>query len=559
MFIALLTFLLALDATAVEPLAPGGPPDPDTGIAVTQMIGGGVHPRLRWGTISDVAADLWVLYEGEGDRLLWFEGGRPTAVVDDVVAAIADAAAYGLQPDDYDTAWLQVQWGTLRQASGTSYDRAAFDVALSVAVARLLRGVHLGRVDPALLRWGYTGPRKGLDVPALLAQVRDGRNLARLLRDLEPPLSHYARARSALVTYRALAEAGEPPLVPALPAATRSVVPGQRWVGLPAVAARLRAIGDLVTDGPGGEAVYDASLAAAVERFQTRHGLEADGVIGAATVAALNVPLVARVRQIELALERMRWLPDLSAAPIVLVNVATFRLWASDPRTSDEPLRMNVVVGDALDHQTPLFVERLEYIVFRPFWNPPRRILLGEILPRARRDPAYLTRNRYEIVASGADDAAALPVTPANLDQVASGALTLRQRPGPTNSLGLAKFIFPNDDAIYMHGTPTRGTFARARRDASHGCIRVEDPAALAAWVLRDQPGWTADRIAAAMHGATPVRVTLRQPMTVVLFYSTVHVSRQGVVFFMADIYGHDRILDAALRKGYPYAVRPRT
>ena len=254
-------------------------------------------------------------------------------------------------------------------------------------------------------------------------------------------------------------------------------------------------------------------------------------------------------------MERMRWLPSLHDQRNVFVNVANFRLWATDPLSRDEPLRMNVVVGKSLDHETPLFIEQLEYIVFRPFWNPPRRILLEEILPKARQDAGYMARHQYEIVASGADNAPPLPVTPENLDKVRAGRLVLRQRPGPSNSLGLAKFIFPNDEDVYMHGTPTRSTFARARRDASHGCIRLEDPAALAEWVLRDQPAWTRQRIEAAMQGNAPVRVTLVKPMTVVLFYDTVHVSRQGVVYFMNDIYGHDTELDSALRRGYPYPM----
>ena len=285
---------------------------------------------------------------------------------------------------------------------------------------------------------------------------------------------------------------------------------------------------------------YTRGIVEAVKRFQVRHGLEADGVIGAGTIRAINVPLVDRVRQIELAMERMRWLPKLDEGQNIFVNVANFRLWANDPRTRVEPLRMNVVVGQSLDHQTPLFVEQLEYIVFRPFWNPPRRILIDEILPKARRDAGYMARNQYEIVASGADTAPALEPTPANLDKVQQGRLFLRQRPGPTNSLGLAKFIFPNDEDVYMHGTPSRGGFARARRDLSHGCVRLEDPAALATWVLRDQPEWTRERIDEAMNGDKPVRASLRRPMTVVLFYDTVHVSRQGVVYFMDDIYGHD-------------------
>lgn len=216
---------------------------------------------------------------------------------------------------------------------------------------------------------------------------------------------------------------------------------------------------------------------------------------------------------------------------------------------------MNVVAGKALDHKTPLFVEQMEYIVFRPYWNPPRSIIVKELVPQARRDPSYLNREELEIVASGDDSAAALPPTPENLTGVLAGRLFIRQRPGPKNALGLVKFIFPNEADVYMHGTPAPHLFARARRDFSHGCIRLENPARIAEWVLRGDPSWTRERIDAAMKGSRPVRVNLKQPLTVVVFYDTVHVNSDGVVFFVDDIYGHDRDLEAALGHGYPYPV----
>jgi murein L,D-transpeptidase YcbB/YkuD len=294
----------------------------------------------------------------------------------------------------------------------------------------------------------------------------------------------------------------------------------------------------------------------AVKAFQRRHGLEPDGVIGRDTVAMLDVSMAHRVRQIELAMERMRWLPAMSDRPVVFVNVPLFRLWASDPRTGEEPLRMNVVVGKSVDHMTPIFVDQMEYVIFRPYWNPPYSITVKEIVPQARRDPAYLDRQNMEIVASGEDGAEPLPATPENLSGVLAGRLRLRQKPGPRNSLGLAKFIFPNADNIYMHGTPAQALFSRARRDFSHGCIRLEDPARLAEWILRDQPEWTRAKIDAAMQAERPTRVNLKPPLPVVLFYDTVHVNSDGVVFFVNDIYGDDRQLDAALAQGYPYPAR---
>jgi murein L,D-transpeptidase YcbB/YkuD len=252
-------------------------------------------------------------------------------------------------------------------------------------------------------------------------------------------------------------------------------------------------------------------------------------------------------------MERGRWLPRLADRPTVFVNVPLFRLWASDPVRGNEPLRMNVVVGKAVSSATPIFLEEMEYVVFRPYWNPPPSIVKKEIVPQARRDPSYLARESLEIVASGRDDAPALPGSAENLDAVVAGRLFVRQKPGPRNSLGLAKFIFPNAENIYMHGTPAQQLFSRTRRDFSHGCIRLEDPARLAEWILRDNPGWTRERIEKAMQGERPTQVNLRERLRVVIFYDTVHVNSEGVVHFVGDIYGHDRVLDEALGRGYPY------
>jgi murein L,D-transpeptidase YcbB/YkuD len=348
--------------------------------------------------------------------------------------------------------------------------------------------------------------------------------------------------------------------VPEIEKPLRKVEPGKPWAGVPALATRLQRFGDLASGDAraigrdeAGTPLYDGPLVDAVKSFQSRHGLEPDGVIGAGTILTLNVTLAHRLRQVELAMERMRWLPPMAVEPTIFVNVALFRLWATDPSVEGEPLRQNVVVGRSLDHSTPIFIATMEYVVFRPYWYPTYSIARKEIVPRARRDPSYLSREALEIVASGDEDAPALPATPANLKEVAAGRLSVRQRPGPKNALGLAKFIFPNESSIYMHGTPSQELFSRARRDFSHGCIRVEDPLALALWVLRDQPQWTREQIEAAMNGRRPTRASLTRPLTVVLFYDTVHVNSEGVMFFVDDIYGHDRELDQALKKGYPF------
>jgi len=519
---------------------------------VAGMLASAEHPALRWSAIPDVAESLAALYATETDGLLWFENGAPLPVLGPAVGSVAAAANHGLDPDDYDADLLAGWWAAQQAGTLAEPDRALFDLGVSVAVARMLRAVSVGRVDPAVLHWGYDVAARPFDLTAAFREVQGGRGLEEVLDALEPQFSHYSRARRELAVYRRLSEAGDEP-VPDFPQGLKALKPGAVWEGLPALAARLRVLGDLPPDPGAGSTTYDTAVVEAVKRFQWRHGLGADGIVGPATLSALNVPLERRVRQIELAMERMRWLPALDDRPNVFVNVAFFRLWATDPGSGKEPLRLNVVVGQSINHQTPIFLEEMEYVIFHPYWNPPRRIILREILPHARKDPSYLADHDFEIVASGADDAPSLPATPENLDAVAAGRLYVRQRPGPENSLGLAKFMFPNAENVYMHGTPAQELFSRTRRDFSHGCIRLEDPTRFAEWVLRDQPEWTRAKIEAAMQGSRPLRVNLKQDLKVVLFYDTVHVNSEGVVFFVDDIYGLDEALDGALRLGYPY------
>jgi murein L,D-transpeptidase YcbB/YkuD len=528
---------------------------------IEHLLSSAEHPWLHWSAIPDVAPVLTKLYEAKPDRLFWFAGETPYPVVEGALEALASAGEHGLDPAAYDGDRLKDEWAAVQTDSVPAPERALFDLALSVNVARLLSAGHIGRIDPAALHWGYDVDPKRIDLAATLETVRKGEGVEAILAELEPQFPHYSRLRRALADYKALAEAGEPELVPELPAKSPKVELGDAWEGVRALAARLAAFGDLSADQAAayvGSAsnetpVYDQTLVDAVKRFQWRHGLEEDGVLGKGTLGALNVPVADRVRQIELALERERWLPAMREDSTVFVNVALFRLWATDPATGEEPLRMNVVVGKSLHHRTPIFIEQMEYAVLRPYWNVPYSIAARETVPRTRKDSSCLDAHDFEIVAGGSDDARALPPTPENLDKIVAGKLRVRQRPGPGNALGLAKFIFPNANNVYMHGTPAQQLFSRARRDFSHGCIRLEDPAQFAEWVLRDQPEWTREKIDAAMKGERPNRVNLTEPLRVVLFYVTTHVDSEGVVHFADDIYGHDAVLDAALARGYPY------
>ncbi|HSF14357.1 MAG TPA: L,D-transpeptidase family protein [Vicinamibacteria bacterium] len=543
-----------------DPIVEPASAEPDVAAVVDAVLEEARHPWLRWPELEDVSIALGTLYGEEPDRLIWFAGDRSYPALEGTIDALADAEARGLDPADYDAERIASEWGRLQSGAEVSAeDRALFDLAVTVGILREIEAVHIGRVDPRTIDWGYDVEPKKLDRPVVLRDARDGEGLPAALDRLEPSFPHYQRNKQTLARYRALLASGEPDPVPELTNGRTKVAPGDPWEGVPRLAARLRFFGDLPSEAaasgvaPDGTPLYDGALVDAVRSFQERHVLDADGVVGKGTLEALNVPFTQRLRQLELALERGRWLPTLSDRPTVFVNVPLFRLWATDPASGEEPLRMNVVVGKSLNHRTPIFLGEMAYIVFRPYWNPPYGITRNELVPHARRDPSYMETQNLEIVASGADDAVALPPTPENLDAVVAGKLHIRQKPGPHNSLGLAKFIFPNAESVYMHGTPTQQLFSRTRRDFSHGCIRLERPADLAAWVLRDEPEWTPERIDAAMKGERPKQVNLDEPLLVVLFYDTVHVNSEGVVHLINDIYGHDAMLDRALEQGYPY------
>ena len=540
------------------------PPGPaDVRAAVTAIIEGERHPLLTWPDITRFLPALTALAAADPDGLFWIEGRQAHPALPGALDALARAPEQGMDPGDFDALTLRTRWQRLQAgAGGTPADWAAFDTAVSVSVMRYLSSVSRGRVDPRVVGFDYDLSARRLDPLPTLRAARDGAGgVPAAVERLQPPFAVFGRLRTALAAYRKLAAAGEPPAVPALAGTLKKVSPGQPWAGSTALAARLRVFGDLPAGAPGpelkgGVPAYGGVLVDAVRRFQERHALEADGVIGAGTIAALNVTIATRVRQIELALERERWLPEMRRGPYLFVNVPLFRLWAYDPDLPNEPLRMNVVVGKSAGHATPIFIDEMEYVIFRPYWNPPPSIVRSEIVPKARRDPGYLDRQNMEIVASGSPAAAALPATPGNLDGVLKGKLTIRQKPGPANSLGLAKFIFPNAENVYMHGTPAQPLFSRARRDFSHGCIRLEDPARLAEWVLRDDPQWTRERIVTAMNGTAPTQVNLKERLRVILFYDTAYVDSHGVVHFADDYYGHDAKLEAALAHGFPY---PRT
>jgi murein L,D-transpeptidase YcbB/YkuD len=543
------------DASA-KAAAGAGPDDPADGAVATMLrdvAQSGSLAELRWPLFPHDRDELTALYSADGWRPVWSADGRPTEAARAAIDVLRGAEERGLHPEDYDAEALDRRFAALPSPR----DVVWFEVALSVGIFRHVSDVHIGRVNPGSLAIGINVERKKLDLAKVVRDaIAEGR-IAEMVRDAEPRFVQYRSLKAAYARYRALAEDAALPAV----AAARVVRPGDSFDQAAALRRRLTAFGDL-PEGAGGAVasgigVYESADAAAVARFQERHGLAADGVLGPATIAALNVPPERRARQLELALERIRWLPALDAGPFVVVNVPSFQLYGFEslPPDGAPAVTMNVVVGRAeVGRETPLFERDMQYIVFRPYWVIPRSILRKEILPAVRRSRRYLSRNEMEVYSGSGDTGPALPATAANLARVARGELGIRQKPGPRNALGPAKFIFPNDYNVYFHGTPATELVSRTRRDFSHGCIRLEDPARFAVWVLRDPLGWSPEKVEAAMNGAPSRRVNLTQPLPVIIYYATAIVRPERGVEFYEDIYGHDARLEQALAKGYPFA-----
>lgn len=269
------------------------------------------------------------------------------------------------------------------------------------------------------------------------------------------------------------------------------------------------------------------------------------------TTAAARKRMDDRIAKIELSLERWRWLPHAFPGRVIMVNIPEFRLHAFDRLTPDSTdlFSMDVVVGKAYDHKTPIFMDQLEYLAFSPYWEVPPSIARKEIRPLALRSASYLTRNHYVLLGGGDR---VLPATAGNVAAIGSS-VRVRQLPGTDNALGRVKFVFPNVHNVYMHDTPVHSVFERERRDLSHGCIRLSDPVQLARWVLRDRPEWTQEKLDSAMARRTPLDVPVTEAIPIYILYGTAIAERSGDMRFYGDVYGHDRRLAALLARGYPY------
>ncbi len=479
---------------------------------------------------------------------LWFDADRPSAQAQQAVQILLTAADEGLDPAHYQA--TDLNQAVTRASAGsvlTTAEQARLDSALTRAMQHYLNDLSRGRVNPSQIKANFSTPGEPpADVGAWLRMAVREQRLAQAVAQLATQAPMAGPLRRALAQYRALVNhpAWQSPLPP-LPG--RKLDTGQAYAGLALLTQRLQALGDLAAETlvP---SQFEGELIGALKRFQERHGLTPDGVLGPKTLQQLNVPPEQRAEQIALTLERLRWTPLRQAARMVVVNVPEFVLRAYE--VNDEKIKvkltMKVIVGKALDTRTPLFDEEMRFIEFSPYWNIPPSIARQETVPKLRADPGYLARQDMEFVTASGQVVTSM--APDHLDAVLSGSWRIRQRPGPKNALGDIKFVFPNNDNIYLHHTPSPGLFERDRRDFSHGCIRVQEPVELAKFVLQDDPAWPVERIRAAMTSGQSNTLRLTQPVTVLIAYSTV-VVKAGRVFFYPDLYGHDQLLAKALRQ----------
>jgi L,D-transpeptidase YcbB len=514
-----------------------------------------LHSILASGEVSDLhrpnfhnfQTEVQELYGPLDTRLAWVSDSQPNPQALAIIARLKKAEDDGLDPEDYDASrWDSrlVQFGNGSVPLETNLIH--FDVALTVSVMRYVSDLHDGRLNPRIFHVGLDIGHTKYDLSQFVCEKLVGsEDVSAAFDEAEPPFPGYHRTLAALKTYLKLAREDSGGTLPEQKVILHQ---GEYYRGTQRLAKLLKLLGDLPQSSkiPRTQRIYQGPLVRAVRHFQNRHGLATDGRIGPETLRELNVPLSQRVIQLQLALERWRWLPHQFERPPIVVNIPEFNLHVND-ESYHWVMEMKVVVGQAYENETPVFAGELRSIIFRPEWNVPISIARDELVPEIEKNPAYLGQHDYEIVDAHGNVMDVVASDEKTLEKLSSGELLVRQKPGPNNALGLVKFNLPNPYGVYLHGTPSTELFSQSRRDFSHGCIRVEDPVALAAWLLRDQPEWSVDRIRAAMNGPETIRVMLDKPVPILIIYATAVVTEDGVVHFADDIYGYDSELEQAL------------
>jgi len=516
--------------------------------AVSEAIRVEIEQLRETGILSiggvDIAAGnlLAEVYERRNFAPNWTERDD----IGELITAIKNMHSEGLDPADYHLREAEYVYRELGAGNLQSpHEQAALDVMLTDSLFRLGYHLRFGKVNPQNLdtHWNFKRELDGRDPAIRMQEAMDAPSLLKFLEELAPRGPIYRRLRATLADYRKLAEAGGWPTVPEGP----TLKPGAKDERVAIIAERLAVTGD-ITDAAAHTAssVYDEGLEAGVRAFQTRHGLDSDGVIGPATLRAMNVPVEARIEQLRLNMERARWVFDDITEHFIIVNIAGFKAYVV--RDGNIEWQTDVQVGKTY-HQTPVFRDEMKYVVFNPTWTVPYSIASKEMLPRIKNDPTYFETRDFDI-----KDRSGQLVSPDNINwsELSRGNFpyTFVQRPGPRNALGRVKFIFPNEYAIYLHDTPSKSLFGRAERAFSHGCVRVKNPFDLAELLLGSK-GFDQEKIKETLDSLETKTVYLPEPLPVLLLYWTAEIGPEGDVHFYTDVYERDQRIVKAL--GEPF------
>jgi len=482
--------------------------------------------------IQRIRPALQAHYVDNGGTIYWVGSGRMTPFIQ----RLGRAADDGLNPDDYPIESL-IQ---VRDAIDPDDPRSSalaelyFSSFFVVYAADLKIGrVIPQKVDPRLFR-----NRKTIDVLRLLTDLKKQREPSRFLASFEPKNPQYQALKKVLKLYRAVDEGGGWGAVDP----GDMLKPGMRDPRIAQVRNLLQATGDYEwATAPGDAQTYDSQLVIAVQRFQSRHGLEAKGNIGGQTIQAMNMPASERVKQIMLNMERWRWMPDNLGDDHIIVNIAAFELQQIQEDTIVE--RMKVVVG-APATQTPEFTGEMAYVEFNPTWTVPYSIATKEMLPRLKRNPSAYAAD-FEVFRNGK------LASWGSINWASHGPgnfpFTFRQKPGPKNALGKVKFMLPNKHDIYLHDTPSKDKFLQTARAFSHGCIRLAKPIDFAYDITSRISGWSKKRVDETLAGGKTTRAVLPRKIPVHLIYGTAFRGDAGTIEFRPDVYGRDRKLYNAL------------
>jgi len=521
--------------------------------ALHGIVDSGRNADLRWSDFTPYKTEVAKLYETDGYSLLWVQNGRVRPQGLAVIDLLQNANAKGLDPEDYDGPRWQGRLLKLGQKP-SEQDLVSVDTALTVSAMRYIRAIHCGRVNPKEFKFQLDTEGKRLPLAEFIqTHVLNASDPAAEIQKLEPPFLGYRKLLALLPVYEGYAKQADEPKLPTM---AKTVRPGQPYTGVVRLGRFLQIIGDI----PAGAqlnpnaTIYEGALVEGVKHYQDRHGETPTGNLDARTINELNTPPSARIRQIKLTLERWRWIPHSFPQPPVVVNLPEYRVRAMNP-DGTVAFYKNIIIGKAYGHKSPTFEKEIQYVVFRPYWNVTPSIQRSEVVPHIQKDPNYIAKHDFEVVTPQGEVVTDNQVSSEVLEGIRSLHLMVRQKPGDMNSLGLVKIIFPNPDNVYLHGTDAPELFSPDVRDFSHGCIRVEKPADLVAWVLRNNPGWDLERVKATMNGEkNNLQVNLVTRIPVLIVYGTATVNEENQIRFFDDIYGYDAELEKALTAGYPYA-----